>query len=338
MSTLTPTATRMRAAVYRRFGGPEVIAIQEIARPAPAADELLIRVHATTVSAADYRSRSRDVPAGLLIPSSLVLGIFRPRRPVLGMDAAGVVVAAGADVSGFAPGDEVLAMLGSRFGGHAEYAIVKATDAIALKPAEMTFDDAVSLVFGGITARAYLRQATIGAGTRVLVNGASGAVGTVAVQLAKAAGAHVTGVSSAANEAFVASLGADRTIDYRTTDFAVSGSTDGATYDVIVDCVGNAPVTRVLPALAPGGAVLLVAGDLRSLVAAKGQAKRHGITVVTGPGPYRSEDLEHVVDLAARGILTPTIDRTFSFDQIADAHRYVDTGRKRGSVVVHITD
>jgi NADPH:quinone reductase-like Zn-dependent oxidoreductase len=338
MTTLTPTATRMRAAVYRRFGEPEVIAIQEVARPVPAADELLIRVHATTVSAADYRSRSRDVPAGLLVPSSLVLGIFRPRRPVLGMDAAGVVVAAGADVPGFAPGDEVLAMLGSRFGGHAEYAIVKATDAVVRKPAGMTFDDAASLVFGGITARAYLRQATVGAGTRVLVNGASGAVGTAVVQLAKAAGAHVTGVSSAANHRFVASLGADRTIDYRTTDFAADPANEGATYDVIVDCVGNAPVTRVLPVLTPGGSVLLVAGDLRSLVAAKGQAKRHGITVVTGPGPYRSADLEHVVDLAARGILTPTIDRTFALDQISDAHRYVDTGRKRGSVVVHITD
>jgi NADPH:quinone reductase-like Zn-dependent oxidoreductase len=206
------------------------------------------------------------------------------------------------------------------------------------KPAGMTFDDAASLAFGGITARAYLRQATVGAGTRVLVNGASGAVGTAVVQLAKAAGAHVTGVSSAANHRFVASLGADRTIDYRTTDFAADPANEGATYDVIVDCVGNAPVTRVLPALNPGGSVLLVAGDLRSLVAAKGQAKRHGITVVTGPGPYRSADLEHVVDLAARGILTPTIDRTFALDQIADAHRYVDTGRKRGSVVVHITD
>jgi NADPH:quinone reductase-like Zn-dependent oxidoreductase len=332
VSTLTPTATRMRAAVYRRFGGPDVVAIEQIARPVPAADELLIRVHTTTVSAADYRSRSRDVPAGLLIPSSLVLGLFRPRRRVLGMDVAGVVVATGADVQRFTSGDEVVAMLGSRFGGHAEYAIVKTTDAIALKPAGMTFDDAVSLVFGGITARAYLRQATVGAGTRVLVNGASGAVGSAAVQLAAAAGAHVTAVSSAANQALTASLGAARTIDYRVTDFAV----EGATYDVILDCVGNAPVDRALPSLAPGGAVLLVAGDLRSLVAAKGQSRRNGITVVTGPVPYRSDDLEYVVDLAARGILTPTIDRTFAFEQIAEAHRFVDTGRKRGSVVVRV--
>ncbi len=322
----------MKAAVYHRFGGPEVVEIHDVAQPEPAEDEILIRVCATTVSAADHRTRARDVPAGLLIPSSLVLGIFRPKRPVLGMDASGVVVAVGKGVERFAPGDEVLAMLGSRFGGHAEYSILKSTDAIALKPAMMSFEDAASLIFGGITARGYLKQVTIGQGTRVLVNGASGAVGTAVVQLAKAAGAHVTGVSSKANEALVASLGADRTIDYGTTDF----TEDGSTYDVIVDCVGNAPVARVRTSLNPHGAVLLVAGDLRSVILASGQARRHGITVITSPGPYRSEDLEHVVDLAQRGAFRPTIDRTFPFDRISAAHRFVDSGRKRGSVVVTV--
>jgi NADPH:quinone reductase-like Zn-dependent oxidoreductase len=147
--------TTMRAAVYRRFGGPEVIEIVEVSRPEPGAGEILIRVNATTVSAADHRTRARDVPAGLLIPSSLVLGVLKPRRPVLGMDVAGVVVAVGEGVDRFTPGDEVLAMLGSRFGGHAEYAIVTASDAIAAKPAAMSFADAVSLVFGGINARRF---------------------------------------------------------------------------------------------------------------------------------------------------------------------------------------
>ena len=326
------TTARMKAAVYRRFGGPEVVEIQDVVRPEPGSDEILIRVHATTVSAADHRSRSRDVPAGLLIPSSLVLGIFRPRRPVLGMDVAGVVVAVGGAVDGIAPGDELLAMLGSRFGGHAEYAILNAADARGVKPRSMSFNDAASLVFGGITALGYLNQIAIGDGTTVLVNGASGAVGTAVVQLAKAAGAQVTGVSSHANETFVASLGADRTIDYATHDFAA----DGSTYDVIVDCVGNAPVKRVLGSLNSGGAVLLVAGDLWSIISAPRQARRHGITVVTEPGPYRSEDIERVVGLANRGDFRPTIDRTFPFDQIADAHRFVDTGRKRGSVVLAI--
>ncbi len=322
----------MRAAVYRRFGGPDVVEIVDVLRPKPTAEEILIRVRATTVSAADHRTRSRDVPSGLLLPSSLVLGFFRPRRPVLGMDVAGVVVAVGEHVDRFAPGDNVLAMLGSRFGGHAEYAIAAATDAIAVKPSSMSFEAAVSLVFGGITARGYLSQVAIGHGTKVLVNGASGAVGTAVVQLAKAAGAHVTGVSSEPNEALVASLGADHTIDYTNHDF----TTDGATYDVIVDCVGNAPVARVHNSLNPGGAVLLVAGDLRSIISARGRARRHGISVITAPGPYRSEDLEHVVDLADRGAFRPTIDRTFPFEEISAAHRYVDTGRKRGSVVVTV--
>jgi NADPH:quinone reductase-like Zn-dependent oxidoreductase len=328
----TTTATTMRAAVHHRFGGPEVIEIAELARPVPAADEILISVRATTVSAADHRSRSRDVPAGLLIPSSLVLGFVKPRRPILGMDVAGVVVAVGEHVERVRPGDEVLAMLGARFGGHAEYAIAKASDAIALKPSAMSFEEAVSLVFGGITAQGYLNQASIGHGTSVLVNGASGAVGSAVVQLAKAAGAQVTGVCSAANSALVASLGAARTIDYATQDFAQ----DGAKYDVIVDCVGNAPVSRVLHSLNPGGAVLLVAGDLRSIVAGPGQSRKHRITVATGPGPYRSEDLQLVLDLAQRGLVRPTIDRTFPFEQIAAAHEYVDGGHKRGSVVVSV--
>lgn len=331
-----PLPARMKAAVSRHFGGPEVVEIQDVARPVPASDEILIRVRATTVSAADHRARSRDVPAGLLIPSSLVLGIFRPRRPVLGMDAAGVVVQVGDRVERFAVGDEVVAMLGSRFGAHAEYAILRSTDAVAAKPRSMSFDDAASLVFGGITARAYLAQVAIAEGTTVLVNGASGAVGSAVVQLSKIAGAEVTGVTSAANQALVRSLGADRTIDYATHDFATDGAHDGARYDVIVDCVGNAPVSRVLTSLTPGGAVLLVAGDLRSIVSAKRLARRHGITVITAPGEYRSEDLEYVVDLADRGAFRPTIDRRYPFEQIRTAHRFVDSGRKRGSVVVTI--
>jgi NADPH:quinone reductase-like Zn-dependent oxidoreductase len=248
------------------------------------------------------------------------------------MDVAGVVVEVGDGVDEFAPGDEVLAMLGSRFGGHAEYAIARPSDAIALKPRAMGFDEAASLVFGGITAQAYLRQVSIGAGTTVLVNGASGAVGTAVVQLAKAAGAHVTGVSSSGNAAFVSALGADRMIDYATHDFAA----DGSRYDVIVDCVGNAPVGRVLGSLNPGGAVLLVAANLRSLVSAPRLARRHDITVIAGPGPYRAEDLAHVVDLAERGAVRPTIERTFPLESIAAAHAFVDRGRKRGSVVVTV--
>lgn len=325
-------STVMTAAVYRRFGGPEVVEIEDAPKPEPGAGEMLVRVRATTVSAADHRTRARDVPPGLLLPSALVVGLFRPRRRILGMDIAGTVVAVGAGVAGFAPGDDIVAMLGSRFGGHAEYAIVKITDAVALKPESLSYEDAVAHVFGGITARAYLRQVDIGAGSRVLVNGASGAVGTAVVQLAKAAGAIVTGVSSAANGELVTSLGADRVIAYDSHDFA----TDGSTYDVIVDCVGNAPVDRVQKALASGGAVLLVAANLGSLLAARRQSRRLGITVVTGPGPYLTEDLEYLMVLAEQGSVRPIIERTFSLAEIADAHGLVDSNRKRGSVVITI--
>jgi NADPH:quinone reductase-like Zn-dependent oxidoreductase len=311
-----------------------VVQIEEIAMPAPKPDEIVIRVHATTVSAADHRSRARDIPAGLALPSSLVLGFLRPKRPVLGMDAAGVVAAVGTEVDGFVVGDEVVAMLGSRFGGHAEYAVTTQADAIVHKPRNLDFCDAASMVFGGITAQAFLDQADVRRGTRVLVNGASGAVGTAAVQLAAAAGAQVTGVTSAANSALVRQLGAQRTIDYAEHDF----STDGSVYDVVIDCVGNAPARRVHASVARGGAVLLIAGDLRSLLTARRDARRYGITVVTAPGPYRAEDLARVLQLADARMLRPTVDRVFSFADIAEAHRYVDSGRKRGSVVVQIAE
>lgn len=324
----------MKAAVYRRFGGPDVVHVEQIADLEPKADELLIRVHASTVSAADYRSRSRDIPAGLVIPSSFVLGFLSPRRPVLGMDAAGIVEKTGDDVQGFAPGDEVAVMLGSRFGGHAEYALVKASDAVVHKPHGLGFDEAASIIFGGLTAQAYLNQTTVHAGSTILVNGASGAVGTAFVQIASAVGAHVTAVCSTANHALVTDLGAQRAIDYHSHDFTA----DGTTYDVIVDCVGNAPVARVADSVRPGGAVLLVAADLRSLLHAKRDARRYGISVITGPGPYRAADLQHVMYLAEVGDVRPVIDRSYPLDAIAEAHRYVDTGRKRGSVVINVAE
>jgi NADPH:quinone reductase-like Zn-dependent oxidoreductase len=322
----------MRAAVYHRFGGPDVVTVADIPTPAPRAGEILIRVHASTVSAADHRSRAKDVPAGLVIPSSLVLGFLRPRRPVLGMDVSGTVVTVGRDVRGFSPGDEVIAMLGSRFGGHAEYAAIDAQAAVVAKPRGLSFEEAVAVVFGGITAQAYLNQADVHRGSRVLVNGASGAVGSAVVQLAHAVGAHVTAVTSEGNRALAEALGADEVVDYRVDDFANSRQT----FDVVVDCVGNAPVRRVQKSIATGGAVLLVAGNLRSLITARRDAKRLGITVVTAPGRYRAEDLRCVAKLAEAGTLRPVIDRTYPLEEVAAAHRYVDSGRKRGSVILSI--
>lgn len=322
----------MRAAVYRRFGGPDAVRVEQVPQPTVGPDDVLIRVHASTVSAADHRARSREVPRGLGLLAAAGIGLLRPKRRVLGMDAAGIVEAVGADVTRFAPGDEVIAMLGARFGGHAEYAVVRRGDAIARKPRNMTFEDAVTLVFGGLTARAFLEQADLAPGAAVLVNGASGAVGTAAVQLATHAGAHVTGVCSAANRELVTSLGAERVIDYTTEDVTA----EPAAYDVVVDCVGNAPFERVRHLLRPGGALLLVITDLPGLLLAPVRSRRSGHLVTGDVGTLRAEDLAHLVGLAEIGAYRAVRDRTYDLADIAEAHRFVDTGRKRGNVVLRL--
>lgn len=322
----------MRAAVYRHFGGPEVVAIEVIPVPVPGPNEVLIRVRASTVSAADHRARGRDVPAGLGLLSALALGTRRPRRRVLGMDVAGVVEAVGSEATRFSVGDEVIAMLGVAFGGHAEYAVVRADGAIARKPREASFEEAVALVFGGITAKSFLDQAMIRVGSEVLVIGASGAVGTAAVQLAKHGGARVTGVTSGANRALVASLGAERVVDYTATDVTL----EPARYDAIVDCVGAVPFETLERMLAPGGALLHVVADLGTILRAPARARRIGGTVTASVGAYTAEKLEALERLAESGHLAPVIDRTYDLDEIVAAHRYVDTGHKRGSVVLRM--
>ena len=328
----TSTILPMRAAVYRRFGAPEVVRIEHLPIPSPRHDEVLVKVHASTLSAADRRARGRSVPEGLGMLAAFGLGVFRPRKRVLGMDVAGVVEAVGASVKAFAPGDEVIAMLGARFGGHAEYVCVPQSGAITAKPRNMTFEEAVTLVFGGITARAFLNRAAIKPGGTVLVNGASGAVGTAAVQLAKQLGADVTAVCSGANSGLVTALGADRVIDYTAHDF----TTEETTYDVIVDCVGNAPFERVGASINPGGALLLVIANLKGILRASKHSRKSGKLVTASSVRYRADDLAFLVQLAESGQYRPVIDRTFDLSDIVEAHRYVDAGHKKGNVIMRV--
>jgi NADPH:quinone reductase-like Zn-dependent oxidoreductase len=322
----------MRAAVYRRFGGPDVVRVEQVAKPTPGPRDVLVRVHASTVSAADHRARSRIVPKGLFVLAALSLGIFRPRKPVLGMDIAGVVEEVGADVTGWAVGDEVVVMLGARFGGHAQYALVPQDGAIARKPRNLNFEESVALVFGGTTAHAFLDRATIGPGSSVLVNGASGAVGSACVQLAAQRGAEVTAVCSNANRDLVTRLGATRVIDYAQQDFTA----DGRCYDVVVDCVGNAAYERLVDVVKPGGALLLVIADLAGVLRAGGRSKRSGKLISAGNPDFTAEGLALLVQLAETNQLQPVIDRTYDLVDVVEAHRYVDAGHKRGNVVLRI--
>ncbi len=328
------TPRTMRAAVFERFGTPEVVRLAAIAVPEPGPHDIRIRVAASTVSAADRRMRARDLPRGLGLLALPVVGLFRPRRRVLGMDFAGTVETVGAAVTRFKPGDEVVGLTGSAFGGHAEFVVLPETAAIATKPEDLSHEDAVALVFGGHTMSECIRRCAIHPGDEVLVNGAAGAVGSAAVQVAKHFGARVTAVTSAGNADLLRRLGADRVIDYRAEDFAAGDET----YDVIFECVGNAPFRRVDRVLNPGGALLLVITDLKALLGARGLSRRSGRRVIPITFTPAAEDVEFAVRLYREGGLKPVIDRTYGLDEVVEGHRYVDTGRKRGSVVLRVAD
>lgn len=335
MTHETPVFTpppKMRAAVYDRFGGPDVVRLADVPVPRPGPNDVLIRVVASTVSAADHRMRARDLPPGIGLLAMPVVGLFRPRRRILGMDFAGTVAAVGNAVTRFAPGDHVVGMTGSAFGGHAEFLMLPQAAAIATKPADLTHEGALALVFGGHTISECIRRREIRPADDVLVNGASGAVGSAAIQVAKHFGARVTAVASADNAGLLARLGADRVIDYRTEDFGAGSKT----YDVVFDCVGNAPFERVDRVLKPGGALLQVAADFKAMVSAKGHTRRSGKLVARITFTPAASDVAFATRLYGEGGLKPVIDRTYRIDEIVEAHRYVDTGRKRGSVIVQI--
>lgn len=317
----------MKAAVYRRYGPPDVIRIEDVPTPQPKPNELLVRVRATTVSAGDARLRSARVPPGFGVLLRLGFGITGPRKPILGWDFAGEVAAVGSSVSGLAAGDRVFGM---RMGSHAEYVAVPIGN-VAPMPRGLTFEETVALVFGGMTSIVYLRdKGKVQPGERVLINGASGAVGTSAVQMAKHFGARVTAVCSAANAELVRSLGAARVIDYATEDFTRTGET----YDVILDAVGNCNFARCERVLSPGGRLLLVVASLGQIFGSMLRPSRSGRHVLTAVGSSRLDDLVLLGTLAEAGALRPVIDRTYPLERIADAHAYVDTGHKKGSVVI----
>lgn len=320
----------MKAAVVERYGPPEVIVIREVDTPVPGPGDVLVRITATTVNSGDARMRAARVPQGMRTLFRLAMGWNRPRQPVGGFEAAGVVEAVGAAVTGFAPGDRVVGSHGFKFRLHAEKGLFSEKDALVKIPAGLSDAEAVSVLFGGATARVFLRKGGLGPGKRVLINGASGAVGCAAIQLAKHAGAEVTAVCSAASAEFVRELGADRVIAYDREDFAKRPER----YDIIMDNHGNAPMARVRPLLAPEGRFLQVIGTLVEMIA--GKFDRQVVASGDDSEAVNRPAYAELLGLAEQGVLRPVIDSVFPFAQIAAAHARVDTGRKRGSVVVSL--
>lgn len=320
----------MKAIVYERYGPPEVLQLKEVEKPTPKDNEVLIKTHATTVTSGDWRVRSLNVPAGFGLIMRLVFGISKPRQPILGSELAGVVESVGKDVRNFKIGDPVFAFSDARMGCHAEYKCMPQDGAVALKPPSLSYDEAAALSFGGTTALDFLRRGKLQAGEKVLINGASGCVGTAAVQLARHFGADVTGVCSTANMALVRSLGASHVIDYSQEDFTQNGET----YDVIVDTVGTAPFARSKASLKEGGRLLMVLAGLPDMLPVPWVSMTSSKKIIAGPVAVRAEDLRFLAGLAEAGKFRPVIDRRYPFEQIVEAHRYVDTRRKKGNVII----
>ena len=322
----------MKAMVYERYGSPDVLELRDLAKPAPKDNEILIRTHVTTVTSGDCRVRSLNVPAGFGLIMRLVFGVSRPKQPILGTELAGVVESVGKDVTKFKVGDAVFAFSDFAMGCYAEYRCMSQDGAVALKPPILTYAEAAALSFGGTMALDFLRRGKLQSGERVLINGASGGVGSAAVQLAKHFGAHVTGVCSIANMEWVKSLGANHVIDYTQENFTQNGET----YDVIVDTVGTARFLRSKHSLKEGGRLLMVLAGLPDMLQIPWVSMTSSKKIIAGPATVRAEDLRFLAELAEAGKFKPVIDRRYPFDQIAAAHRYVDTGRKKGNVVIDV--
>ncbi len=325
----------MKAAVCKAYGGPDVVQLLDIPDPVASPNEVLIRVVATTVSSGDARVRGARFPSGFSLLARVFLGLTGPRKQILGTELAGVIEAVGANVTRYRPGDQVFAFSGLGMGCHAELKVMPENGVMELMPAGVTFEEAAAISFGGTTALHFLRDVgKVQRGERVLVNGASGAVGSAAVQLARHFGAHVTGVCSSANADLVRALGADAVIDYTATDFARSGTR----WDIIFDTVGNVSFVRCRNALNKNGRLLLAVGGLGELLRAPFQSMTSGLKVAGGPAPERVEDIIELKRLCETGAYKPVIDSRFAFDRISEAYTRVDSERKVGNVVVMMRD
>jgi NADPH:quinone reductase-like Zn-dependent oxidoreductase len=329
----------MKAIVYTEYGSPDVLQLKEIAKPAPKDNEILVKVHATPINYGDLTARNFahlspsefNMPMPLWLPARLSFGWNKPKINILGSELAGEVEAVGKDVKKFKPGDQVFAYLGMNMGANAEYVCLSEDGTVALKPVNLTYEEASTLPYGAVMALSLLQKANIQPGQKVLINGASGGIGSIALQLAKHFGAKVTGVCGTPRLEYVKSLGADKVIDYTKDDFTRSGET----YDLIFDILGRSSFSRCKNSLKPNGIYLLASFKTKALVQMLLTSRAgNGKKVICALATEKPESLVFIKELAEAGKIKSFIDKCYPLEQTAEAHRYVEKGHKQGNVVI----
>lgn len=326
----------MKAVIWTNYGSPDVLQLQEVAKPVPKDHEILIKIHATTVTTGDCEMRGFKFPLWLWLPVRIWLGFSKPRKAIMGQELAGEVEAAGKAVTLFKPGDPVFATTGMGLGAYAEYiCLPEKSDSgvIGIKPDRMTYEEAVNVPTWAMIALYFLKKGNIQPGQKVLINGASGSIGTFAVQLARYFGAEVTGVDSTRKLDILRSIGADQVIDYTQEDF----TQNGVTYDVIFDVIGKSSFARSLKSLKTDGRYLLANPRLSDMLRGFWTSMTGNKKVIFGSTDGTPEDLIFLKDLIEAGSLKAIIDRRYPLEQIVEAHRYVETGQKTGNVVITVT-
>jgi len=330
----------MNAIVYTQFGSPDVLQLKEITKPTPADHEVLIRVHATSVSFGDLMARNFkaisprefNMPLLFWLIAKLSFGINRPRVSILGSEFSGDIESIGNAVTLFKPGEQVFGFLGERLGAYAEYVCLPENGVLTTKPANMTYEEAAVVPYGAVMALNLLRRADIQPGQKVLINGASGGIGSAAVQIAKSLGAEVTGVCGTPRLDFVKSLGADKVIDYTQEDFTQNGEN----YDLVFDVLGKGAFSKVKDSLKPHGIYLCASFKIKKLLQMLWTSRTDGKKVICAIAPGNREDLVAVKQLIEAGKLKALIDKCYPLERAAEAHRYVESGHKAGPVAITI--
>jgi NADPH:quinone reductase-like Zn-dependent oxidoreductase len=326
----------MKAIVWTEYGPPDVLQLQEVEKPTPKEDEVLIRIYATTVTAGDCEQRSLKMPIWYALPMRAYIGLKRPESvTILGLDLAGEIESVGKDIRRFRQGDKVFGSSGLAFSANAQYICLPEEPedgVLARLPANMTYEQAATVPVGGLEALGFLRQGNVQSGEQILINGAGGTIGPFAVQLARHFGANVTGVDSAGKLDMLRSIGADKVVDYTREDFTRSGET----YDFILDVVGKTSFSGCMRSLKPNGRLLIANPGLSQIVRGRWTSMTGNKKVMLGAVYPKTEDLIFLKELVEAGKLRAVIDRTYPLEQTAEAHRYVETGQKVGNIVITV--